>query len=281
MNPTPPILATRLLPRASAHEDTGTPRALRRRDLTLGATWAVPSVTLSAFSPAYAASTDPAVLTSQLWFSGQASTTSTADTCSVPDFDSATAACPTNSYYPWSTRFQFYGTNNQIYSNSTGQYCVRDSWISISNISLAEITGGITLKFWRPEIPSNYSTASDIRTWYRGTNDSGKWTIPARTVTPAQYPFSGTFANVAMYEYQTTLSLAYLTQFMVDDGQGGVTLNMTKATAALSFYTDCMPFYYTMSQDYRTAYSRLGRYVISIPNARDGLLVKDTGFYTA
>lgn len=254
--------------------------AISRRNLARGAAWSVPTLAISTVAPAMAASTDPAQLTAQLWFSGRGDTNGSYDSCSVPDFDSSTAACPSNSYYPWSTRFQFYGTDDYIYSNSSGQYCVRDSYINISNISGAELTGGLTLKFWRPEIPGNYSTANDTRTWYRGTNDSGRWTVPTRTSTPAAYPFTGTFSGVAVYEYQTTLSLANLKQYMVPDGKGGLMLNMTKAIASLSFYTDCMPFYYTTTQEYLAAYSKLGRYVLSIPTANDGVLTKDTGFYT-
>lgn len=246
-----------------------------RRTLVRGAAWAVPSVVASATIPAYAASPIP-VLSSVIWFSGRGTTTNYTSTCSVPEMTSATGACgATTSAWPWRNRFQFYATDDAVYSDAGS--CVRDSKIDITNLTAAQLTGPITLTFWRPE---NLDTTNDIRTWYRGANDSGLWTVPTSTGAVAT-PFGGAWAGVKMYEYKTTLSLADARKYMVSDGKGGVSLKLTKsAGAAMSFFSDCMPFDSNNTQADLDAFNRLGRYVLTVPTAK-GNLTKDTGFYTS
>ena len=68
---------------------------------------------------------------------------------------------------------------------------------------------------------------------------------------------------------------------MVSDGKGGVSLKLTKsAGAAMSFFSDCMPFDSNNTQADLDAFNRLGRYVLTVPTAK-GNLTKDTGFYTS
>lgn len=249
-----------------------------RRTVVKGSAWAVPVVVASATIPAYAASPQPA-LSSTIWFSGRGVTDSSASqgsTCSVPELNSSTGGCVTDTtggYYPWRNRFQFYATDDTI--NSAAGNCVRDSSIAITSLKANQITGPITLTFWRPENPDS---SSDIRTWYRGANDSGLWSIPTPTGATAT-PFSGSWTGLKMYEYKTTLSLADAQRFMTTNGTG-VTLSLTKTTAAMSFFSDCQRFYYDKTQAYLDAYDRLGRYVLTVPTTA-GNLVKDTGFYTS
>lgn len=250
-------------------------RPVTRRAVARGIAWTAPAVVMATTAPAFAASPQPE-LTSTLWFSGHGTTTNYASTCSVPDYRSASGACGTpTSYYPWRHRFQFYGTDDAIRSDAGT--CYRDSSIAISHLDAGQITGPITLTFWRPEDPAG---SDDIRTWYPGANDSSLWSVPVRTATPPQSPFGGTFSGLRMYEYQTTLSMADARAMFASDGAGGITLSLTSATAALSFFSDCLAFDYTYTDAYLRAYSQLGRYRLTVPTTR-GDLVKDTGFYTS
>lgn len=255
-------------------------RTISRRRVAAGVAWAAPAVAAAAAAPALAGSvptpTEPPVLSSQLWFSGRGVADSYTSTCSVPDMRGTQGACgaPTSDY-PWRTRFQMYGTDDVITSDQGS--CTRESWISVTNLTAEQLTGPITLTFWRPEHPE---WDDNIRDWYPGRNDSGAWSGPVRTSTPPVQPFSGTFAAYRMYEYQTTLSLEEARMFMLSDGQGGITLDMSAAGAAMSFYSDCFADSYQITQAFLDAYGRLGRYVLTVPTT-EGDLVKDTGFYTS
>lgn len=222
-----------------------------------------------------------------IWFSGHAANVSgEKNTCAVPSYTKASGMssnglCCGSNYANnyWNNVFEFYSTD-VLFKSDNGTTCdKRLSDLTLNHIySPSQITGDITLTFWRPRYPNGTDT-----TWTRGVQDGGAWSVPTATGNTSSYA-TGTVGTVTMVEYKTTLSQAQAQALFkpVTSPTPGITLDLSATgTGRFDFVSKCYSFSRSSySETYMINYNKLGRYVLTVPTNRR-TFTKDTGFYSS